>query len=166
MTGLPADTARIRTDLAGSVQDIARLFLRRETLIQAAWMANIPVTDIQSLAVAPAARTSDEVIKEYAKQREEEAFAATADLWKLGQVVEDRYGLRWRADWRDRAGRGWGCRSVGLRIFLDGARMAERGPLKVIRQDRVFAGEEAKAARVLGEEEDAAVTVTPVEDPE
>jgi hypothetical protein len=80
-------------------------------------------------------------------------------------VVADRYGLRWRADYHI-IGKGWFCRSVGLRVFLTGEKMADRGPLTRIRRDRVFAGEAARAARVAGEADDQAVTVTAGEDPE
>lgn len=77
-----------------------------------------------------------------------------------GSVVEDRWGLRWRADTAVPSGReGWQCRSAGLRTFLTDEQMSERGPLKFIRLDQVFAGEEAKAARIAGDAEDAAVTV-------
>jgi hypothetical protein len=75
-------------------------------------------------------------------------------------VVEDRWGLRWRADTAIPSGReGWQCRSAGLRTFLTDEQMSERGPLKFIRLDQVFAGEAAKAARIAGDAEDAAVTV-------
>jgi hypothetical protein len=93
VTDLPPDPVRIRTDLAGSVQDIGRLFMRREEAIVAARRVGIPVAEIRSLAVEPVARTADEVIMEYEKERKASAFAATADLWKTGQVVEDRYGF-------------------------------------------------------------------------
>jgi hypothetical protein len=166
VTGLPPDPTRLRVGLAGSLADITRLFAQRETLIRDAWVAGIPLSDIERLVGSPTGRSVGEIVREHEKQREEASFAATADLWKWGAVIEDRYGLRWRADLRERGGRGWGCRSVGLRTFLTGEKMAERGPLKPIRIDRVFAGDEAKIARDLGAVEDAAVTVEPAEDPE
>lgn len=77
-----------------------------------------------------------------------------------GSVMEDRWGLRWRADTAIPSGRGgWQCRSVGLRTFITDEQMQERGPLKFVRLDQVFAGDEAKAARQAGEAADAEVTV-------
>jgi hypothetical protein len=166
VTGLPPDPTRLRVGLAGSLADITRLFAQRETVIRDAWTAGIPLSDIERLVGSPTGRSVGEIVKEHEKQREEASFAATADLWKWGAVIEDRYGLRWRADLREHVGRGWGCRSVGLRTWLTGEQMAKRGPLKSIRLDRVFAGDEAKIARDLGAAEDAAVTVAPAEDPE
>lgn len=85
---------------------------------------------------------------------------AKTPAWTRGTVIEDRWGLRWRADTRiPSGGEGWQCRSVGLRIFRTDEQMAERGPLKFIRLDQVFAGGAAKAARQAGEAEDARVTV-------
>jgi hypothetical protein len=168
------DAGQLRTRLAGSVADVARLFTLREHLITAAWDAGIGIKSIRDTAQIPTARTVDDIVKEYAEKQREVMFAATAELWKTGQVIQDRYGLRWRADTNmSSRERGWFCRSVGLKVFLTGTRMAERGPLTLIRQDRVFAGETgsaerlaAVAARKAGEVEDQAVTVTPVEDPE
>lgn len=80
-----------------------------------------------------------------------------------GTVVEDRWGLRWRADRRLDGSRvsepGWQCRSAGLRIFRTNEQLQERGPLKFIRVDQVFAGSDAQAERQAGEVEDAQVTV-------
>lgn len=85
---------------------------------------------------------------------------AVEAMWKLGNVVEDRWGLRWRADYvSGLPGKRWCCRSVGLRIHRGHEAMAERGPLTFVRQDRVFAGEDATAARKMSEEDDRAVTV-------
>lgn len=152
--------------LAGVARDIARLFAERETLIKSAWEQGMTPADILDKVGQHTTRTVNDILVEHQKARQAAAFAATAELWAWGAVIEDRYGLRWRADFSERRGKGWFCRSVGLRVFLDGTAMADRGPLKPIRVDKVLSGPGAKIERELGQAEDEAVTVTPAEDPE
>lgn len=153
-------------DLELARQGIERAYANRDQLIGKAWEAGLTAAEIEDACRVDGPRTVNKVISEHRKTMEARAFEATADLWLRGQVVEDRWGLRWRADTHLRWGRGWFCRSVGLRIFRTGEQMAERGPLRRIRVDQVFAGPEAAAAREAGEVEDRAVTVEPHEDPE
>lgn len=138
----------------------------RERCIESGWVAGLTVEELATLSPGFVARVPVDVIRVYQQTRKEEAFAATAELWESGVVIEDRYGLRWRADCHiTRGERGWFCRSVGLRVFRTGEQMAERGPLKKIRRDLVFAGPEATAAREAGEKEDAEIIVAAGEDP-
>jgi hypothetical protein len=152
--------------LAAVARDITRLFAEREELVKAAWDAGMTPADILANIGEHTTRTVNDILIEHQKVRQAEAFAATAELWKWGAVIEDRYGLRWRADFSERRGKGWFCRSVGLRVYLDGTAMAARGPLKPIRVDKVLSGPGAKIERELGQAEDDAVTVSPAEDPE
>ena len=91
--------------------------------------------------------------------------APTGVAWLRGTVVEDRWGLRWRADTiatGPRIGQdGWQCRSVGLKVWRTDEQMLERGPLRFVRLDQVFAGDAAKAARIAGEAADGRVIVDP-----
>lgn len=84
-----------------------------------------------------------------------------------GTVVEDRWGLRWRADLKvGSLNPGWCCRSAGLRTWRTDAQMVERSPLTFVRVDRCFAGDQATVARQIGQAEDEAVTFALDEDPE
>lgn len=84
------------------------------------------------------------------------------DLFR-STVIEDRWGLRWRADTRAHGPHqgepGWQCRSVDLRVWRSDEQMLDRGPLRFIRVDAAFAGAAATAAREAGHAEDQAVTV-------
>lgn len=92
-----------------------------------------------------------------------------------GTVVEDREGVRWRADIRlagapGHAGRDrqfipiWTGRSSAVvgEVRTD-EEMREHMPLTVVRIDRVFAGPEALAARLAGEADDARALDAPEE---
>lgn len=169
------ETGSIREQLADQQSVLARAQHEREQLViqgAEAGMSKVELANLSGLS----RQTVYDILQKHADAK---TAAKTDDvrrveaMWKFGQVIEDRWGLRWRADYvtglraddPDR-GRRWCLRSVGLRTRLTSARMAEREPLHLIRVDKVFAGDEAKAARLAGEAEDAAVTVTPHEDPE
>lgn len=156
------DRTQIRTALTEVRDQISHGVEDRDALIAAGDRARIPKTELAELTGLSRQTIYDILTKQavQAKAAEKSEVAATEAMWKMGQVIEDRWGLRWRADFNMRtATNAWFCRSVGLRISRTHERMAERGPFKLIRVDRVFGGDEARTARKVGEAEDAAVTV-------
>lgn len=168
-----SDAEAIRAELAETRDRLAR----RDADVAAAADAGLSKTEIAQLTGLSRQHIYD-VLARHAERQKVASDAAVTEveaMWELGQVIEDRWGLRWRGDWAvvDSKSNGWQCRSVGLRIWRSHEKMAERGPLKKIRLDEVFAGplgsekqKTAVAARKAGEAEDAAFVVEPHEDPE
>lgn len=167
-----SDAAALRAELAETRDRLAR----RDADVAAAADAGLSKTEIAQLTGLSRQHIYD-VLARHAERQNVASNAAVAEIeamWAIGQVVEDRWGLRWRGDWAvESKANGWLCRSVGLRIWRSHEKMAERGPLKKIRLDEVFAGplgsekqKAATAARKAGEAEDAAIAVEPHEDPE
>lgn len=167
---MTTDAAAIRDDLARYAEHRRAVERSRDTLVAAGNDAGIPKTELASLTGLSRQAIYDILAK--AAEREQAADgAAVAEvqaMWTRGQVIEDRWGLRWRADNPVSSPNQemWQCRSVGLKIWRAHEKMAERGPLKTIRVDLVLAGEKAQAARKAGEVEDSSVVVEPHEDPE
>jgi hypothetical protein len=167
-----SEAAALRSELAETRDRLAR----RDADIAAASDAGLSKTEIAQLTGLSRQHIYD-VLARHAERKKVADNAAVAEveaMWQIGQVIEDRWGLRWRGDVAVNSNsRGWLCRSVGLRTWRSHEKMAERGPLKKIRLDKVFAGvlgsdtqKTAMAARKAGEVEDAAVVVEPHEDSE
>lgn len=157
------DEQAARAALAEVRDQIKTVEAGREALIIKALRAGVNKTDIADAAgisrttVYDVIRREEEIMRTEAKARAEREFPEVLKLWKLGQVVEDRWGLRWRADTKMvGAGQdGWQCRSVGLRLWRNHEQLAERGPLKPIRIDRLGGKTDWSATKA----EDAAITV-------
>lgn len=153
------DRAEIRSSLAQKQGLIADSSRERDALIAAGDKAGIPKTELAHITGLSRQAIYDILARETARTKasDSEAINATAALWTLGQVVEDRWGLRWRADIpmnaKDKA---WQCRSVGLKVWRSHEKMAERGPLRAIRIDRIAGGSAGLQAEA---EVDAAITV-------
>lgn len=165
---MTTDAGSIRAALAETRSTLARSLEDRESWVVAGNEAGLSKTELAELSGLSRQAIYDILAK--AAQRKLVADAGVVveveAMWKMGQVIEDRWGLRWRGDVHSLNPQSWCSRSVGLRIRRSHEQMAARGPLKKIRIDRAFAGDEAKAARQAGEAEDDAVVVEPVEDPE
>ena len=158
------DQQRVLRSASELTERLNDLLVQRENLIREGERVGIKSLDLDAAFPVVSGRPALAVAREERDKIKAQQFEATAELWKFGQVIEDRYGLRWRADLNMiRDERGWYCRSVGLRVFLSGKMMAGRGPLKKIRVDYV-GGDQARAAREAGEVEDHAVVVEPIED--
>lgn len=167
---MTTDAGSIRAALSETQNTITRGLEDREALVVAGNDAGLSKTELAELSGLSRQSIYDILARaaDRKKAANADAVAEVKSMWRFGQVIEDRWGLRWRADSRVNvpAEQVWFCRSVGLRVRLPHEKMATRGPLKKIRVDQVFAGEDAKIARRTGEAEDAAIVVEPNEDPE
>jgi hypothetical protein len=172
---MTVDAAAIRAELAETRERMAN----RDALITAGSEAGIPKTELAELS-GLSRQHIYEVLTRWAdakRRADESEVGKVAAMWQLGQVVEDRWGLRWRADitmkLAGEESHRWFCRSCELRTSISHEKMATRGPLKKIRVDKIFAGpfgspqqKQAVAERKAGAAEDAAVMIAPHEDPE
>jgi hypothetical protein len=156
-----AEARGIRAALVEARDQVSRGLEDRDTQIVAGASANIPKSELAELSGLSRQGVYDVLAKraEQEKAASADETAAVEAMWKLGQVVEDRWGLRWRADVQAKGANGWQCRSVGLKVWRTHDKMAERGPLRKVRLDRVLGGDEARTARLAGEAEDAKVTI-------
>ena len=164
---MTTDAGSIRAALSETQHTITRGLEEREALVVAGNDAGLSKTELAELSGMSRQAIYDILARaaDRKKAANADAVAEVEAMWTLCQVVEDRWGLRWRADIAMNSNaRAWMCRSVGLRVWRSHEKMAERGPLKKIRVDRL--GGEAKATRLAHEAEDAAVVVEPHEDPE
>jgi DNA-binding XRE family transcriptional regulator len=159
----------IRLSLAETRTRLTQDLDERNRLIYEGDRAGILKTDLAKLAGVSRQSIYDLLAKEETSIKQQRLLEAAGEIeHRLGQVVEDRWGLRWRADVSSRTERkAWQCRSVGLKVWLTGGQLAERGPLTAVRVDPIFTSDpETRAQRREGQAEDEAVKPDLTENPE